>query len=82
MLDQPEDRLQWGAGRIVHHENLYGLVARLKKKHRTGCRDLAEELAMVREAEKQQMICYDDDIRYITRSVEKLIDEMKKLEEG
>ena len=37
---------------------------------------------MVREAEKQQMICYDDDIRYITRSVEKLIDEMKKLEEG
>ena len=82
VLDQPEERLQWGAGRIVHHENLYGLVARLKKKHRTGCRDLAEELAMVREAEKQQMICYDDDIRYITRSVEKLIDEMKKLEEG
>ena len=82
VLDQPEDRLQWGAGRIVHHENLYRLVDGLKKKHRNGCPDLAEETAMVEAAEKQQMLCYDDDIRYITRSVEKLIDEMKKLEEG
>lgn len=82
VLNQPADRLQWGAGRIVHHENLYRLVDGLKKKHRNGCPDLAEETAMVEAAEKQQMLCYDDDIRYITRSVEKLIDEMKKLEEG
>ncbi len=82
VLHQPEDRLQWGAGRIVRHENLYGLVERLKEKQKRGCRDLKEELEMAKKVEAQQKICYDDDIRYITRSVEKLIDEMKKLEEG
>lgn len=82
VLHQPEDRLQWGAGRIVHHENLYGLVDRLKKKLAMGCRDLTEELEIVKKVEAQQKICYDDDICYITRSVEKLIDQMKKLEEG
>ena len=31
ILHQPKDRLMWGAGRILHHENLYGLVQRLKE---------------------------------------------------
>ncbi len=82
VLHQPEDRLQWGAGRIVHHENLYRLVEQLKEKHKKGCRNLKEELEMAKKVEAQQKMCYDDDIRYITRSVEKLITEMKKLEEG
>ncbi len=82
VLSQPADRLQWGAGRIVHHENLYRLVERLKEKHRKGCGDVAEELEMVKKVEEQQKVCYDDDIRYITRSVEKLTGEMKKLERG
>ena len=32
VLKQPDSRLKWGAGRIVHHENLYSLVRRLKGK--------------------------------------------------
>ena len=31
ILHQPKDRLMWGAGRILHHENLYGIVKRLRK---------------------------------------------------
>ena len=82
VLNQPADRLQWGAGRIVHHENLFGLVERLKAKHRRGSTDLAEEICLIKEVEEQQKVCYDDDIQYIARSVEKLTGEMKKLEEG
>ncbi len=40
ILHQPKDRLMWGAGRIMHHENLYGIVQklkqRMKKKHRNS----------------------------------------------
>lgn len=57
-------------------------MERLKEKHRKGCGDVAEELEMVKKVEEQQKVCYDDDIRYITRSVEKLTGEMKKLERG
>ncbi len=32
VLNQPDSRLKWGAGRIVHHENLFHLVQSLKKK--------------------------------------------------
>ena len=30
ILHQPKDRLMWGAGRIMHHENLYGIVQKWK----------------------------------------------------
>ena len=36
---------------------------------------------MIKKVEEQQKICYDDDVRYMTRSTEKMIEEMKKLEE-
>ncbi|MFQ9702578.1 MAG: hypothetical protein ACLR0U_10520 [Enterocloster clostridioformis] len=32
VLNQPAGRLKWGAGRIVHHQNLFGLVESLKAK--------------------------------------------------
>ena len=36
VLDQPADRLKWGAGRIVHHQNLFDLVWDLKAKGKEG----------------------------------------------
>ena len=57
-------------------------MERLKAKHRRGSTDLAEEIRLIKEVEEQQKVCYDDDIQYIARSVEKLTGEMKKLEEG
>ena len=34
VLKQPGERLQWGKGRILHHENLFGLVRSLLEKTR------------------------------------------------
>lgn len=34
VMNQAPERLQWGAGRIIHHENLFELVASLKEKAR------------------------------------------------
>ena len=34
VLNQPADRLKWGYGRIIHHENLYDLVVSLKEKNK------------------------------------------------
>lgn len=31
-MKQSPDRLMWGKGRIIHHENLYDLVESLKEK--------------------------------------------------
>lgn len=81
VLNQPEERLQWGAGRIVRHENLYHLVKSLKRKEASNSGQTKEELEMIKKVEEQQKICYDDDVRYMTRSTEKMIEEMKKLEE-
>lgn len=76
VLDQPADRLKWGAGRIIHHENLFELVADLKKAYEkfSGNQiNLENEYErLLRVAENQEQ-CYRDDIRYMEVSVEKLI---------
>ena len=60
ILKQSPDRLMWGKGRIIHHENLYDLVERLKEKQ------------TLREAWERQKHYYADDIEYLIRAVEKL----------
>ena len=35
VLNQPADRLKWGAGRIIRHENLFELVTDLKNAQET-----------------------------------------------
>lgn len=75
VLNQPADRLKWGAGRIIRHENLFGLVADLKRayekagSHRAELENEYEKLRKVAENQEQ---CYRDDIRYMEASVEKL----------
>lgn len=72
VLNQPASRLKWGAGRIVRHENLFGLVTGLKDKLGQGTPDLeAERQILVQTADRQEL-CYRDDIKYMTSCVEKL----------
>ncbi|WP_243008968.1 hypothetical protein [Clostridium sp. AM58-1XD] len=78
VLTQEKDRLQWGAGRIVHHENLFGVVAGLRNKVKHGQTDFTEERNILKAVEEKQQICYDDDIRYMVQAVDVMIDEMKK----
>ena len=52
VFHQEAERLQWGAGRIVHHENLYDLVEGLLKKYRTGGTDVRDEILRLEAVEK------------------------------
>lgn len=72
VLDQNSDRLQWGRGRIVHHENLYDLVAQLMDKYHQGATDFANEIAELENVAKRQKAYLRDDIEYMLQSTEKM----------
>lgn len=75
VLNQPGNRLKWGAGRIVHHENLFQLVRSLKEKLEEGREkdvDLTPEYLELKRVTENQTACYRDDIRYMTESIKKL----------
>ena len=77
---QPKERLQWGAGRIVHHENLFQLVQKLKKKSTSGVTDFAEELRILNRVRKNQEECYRSDLEYMIRETQNIINSLKKIQ--
>ena len=81
VLNQDRDRLQWGAGRIVHHVDLSKEVKSLQKKIKNGGHDVSEELGALRRMEEEQLACFDDDIRYMTQAVDTLTEGLKKAKE-
>ena len=79
VLNQPADRLKWGSGRIIRHENLFSLVEGLKKyleekegqpEKRQGERQKLQR--QLEQAAENQAACYRDDIRYMTEAVRKM----------
>ena len=72
ILHQPKDRLMWGAGRIMHHENLYGIVQKLKQRMEEESPELDGEIRRLEAALRRQKAYYKDDIRYLGNSVQKL----------
>ena len=75
VLAQPGERLQWGKGRILHHENLFALVRSLIRKVREAGiekRCLTEEIQLLAQTAARQERCLRDDIAYITEAVRKL----------
>lgn len=73
VLDQNSDRLQWGRGRIVHHENLYDLVAQLMDKYHQGATDFSDEIVELEKVAKRQKAYLRDDIEYMLQSTEKML---------
>lgn len=73
VLNQPPGRLKWGAGRIVHHQNLFRLVERLKARAGEKNPDTREEYDILVRARENQLGCYGDDIRYMISSAGKLL---------
>ena len=69
-MKQSPDRLMWGKGRIIHHENLYDLVESLKEKKPGD--SLEAEKQSLKEAWDRQKHCYVDDVEYLIRAAEKL----------
>ena len=73
VLDQNSERLQWGRGRIVHHENLYDLVAQLMDKYHQGAMNFASEIAELEKVAERQKDYLKDDIEYMLQSTEKML---------
>ena len=72
ILHQPKDRLMWGAGRIMHHENLYGIVQKLKQHMEDDSPEFDAEIRRLEAALRRQKAYYKDDIRYLNNSINKL----------
>lgn len=76
VLDQPRDRLKWGYGRIIHHENLYdvvrSLIDRLNADDETA--DISRELEVLTEARARQQ-------RYLTLDVKNTTQYVKEITE-
>ena len=73
VLDQNSDSLQWGRGRIVHHENIYDLVAQLMDKYHQGATDFSDEIVELEKVAKRQKAYLRDDIEYMLQSTEKML---------
>ena len=68
-----KDRLMWGAGRILHHENLYGLVQRLKELDQMAIPgSLDVEIRRLEAAIRRQQAYLKDDLHYMKQSVDKI----------
>lgn len=70
IMKQSPDRLMWGKGRIIHHENLYDLVESLKEKKPGD--SLEAEKQSLKGAWERQKHYYVDDVDYLIRAAEKL----------
>lgn len=55
VLNQPKERLQWGAGRIIAHENLFDLVEELKQKLNQENVSYQKEIDLLIEVKERQM---------------------------
>ena len=70
IMKQESERLMWGKGRILHHENLYEFVERLKNKE-IEKDSLELEQRQLEEVWERQCAYYKDDIEYLIRAVTK-----------
>lgn len=74
VLNQPRERLKWGYGRIIHHENLYEVVRSLIDKLVSDGEniDTAHELSVLTEARERQQKYLVLDIRNTTQYVREI----------
>lgn len=54
VFNQPKERLKWGYGRLLEHEDLYHVVKCLLKKRKEADTDYREELHYLKECHKKQ----------------------------
>lgn len=77
-LHQSKERLKWGYGRIVGHEDLYVIVSGLLQKEKTGDMDCNPEISLLEEAVKRQADLYREEIRKIKGNVEEIKNLLEK----
>lgn len=62
-LYQPKERLKWGYGRIIGHEDLFDVVISLLEKERNADSDCSDEIAFLGNAYERQAELYRSEIK-------------------
>lgn len=81
VFNQPQERLKWGCGRIIHHENLYDIVNSLMEKlaNQGETADTTQELRILTEACTRQQAYLKEDIKNTTRSIIEVTDILRNI---
>ena len=79
MLNQPADRLMWGAGRVVGHEDLFDVIHAVQDKAGTEGADYTEEIAALKAAEARQAQLLDRLVQEEIASLEELAAQLNGL---
>lgn len=74
-LYQPKERLKWGYGRIIGHEDLFDVVISLLEKERNADSDCSDEIAFLENAYERQAELYRSEIKKMKEAT----DEIKQL---
>ena len=72
VVKAPKEKLMWGAGRIVDHEDLFDTIQSLKAKREKANADVLEEIAALTAALDRQKELLDNTVTDETASVKEL----------
>ena len=71
-FNQPKERLKWGYGRLLEHEDLYHVVKCLLKKRKEADTDYREELHYLKECYKKQTRRLCETLKEISQTVKEM----------
>ena len=77
-LNQPKERLKWGYGRIVDHEDLFDVVTGLLRKVQNGEKDCSVEIAFLQKAYDRQAGLYREEIMKMKNNTEEITGILKE----
>lgn len=79
ILNQPADRLMWGAGRVTGHENLFTVIQSLQDKYETPNADVTAEVAALKVAQENQKNLLEETIVAMTADLETMSVQLQNL---
>lgn len=78
VLNQPKERLLWGAGRVQGHLDLYDMIHSLREKSKTKKTDLSLEIRELTRLEQEALSRLDKTVREETAALDELEPLIKK----
>lgn len=72
VFNQPKERLKWGYGRLLEHEDLYHVVKCLLKKRKEADTDYREELHYLKECHKKQTGRLIDTLKETSQTIQEM----------
>ena len=79
VLNQSDDRLMWGAGRVQGHEDLYDVIRSLLDKYGDTSADYTAELARLNDAVNNQTAKLAEQVDHEVRALAELTDQLQAI---